>query len=89
MNQRPVVAYSSQLGMLLGFLGVSLILSGLLLSWLSSLVLEVPLMQAGDALLRPENVQFSRFANAFANVPHKTPPAPVITTVFIYLFFII
>ena len=66
MNQRPVVAYSSQLGMLLGFLGVSLIISGLLLSWLSSIVLNVPLMQAGDALLKPENVQFSRFANAFA-----------------------
>lgn len=66
MNQRPVVAYSSQLGMLLGFLGVSLIFSGLLLSWLSSLVLEVPFLQAGDALLKPENVQFSRFANAFA-----------------------
>ena len=66
MNQRPVVAYSSQLGMLLGFLGVSLIVSGLLLSWLSSMVLNVPLLQAGDALLKPENVQFSRFTNAFA-----------------------
>lgn len=66
MNQRPVVAYSSQLGMLLGFLGVSLIVSGLLLSWLSSMMLNVPLMQAGDALLKPENVQFSRFANAVA-----------------------
>lgn len=66
MNQRPVVTYSSQLGMLLGFLGVSLILSGLLLSWLSSVLLHVPFLQAGEALLKPENVHFSRFANALA-----------------------
>ncbi len=30
------------------------------------MMLNVPLMQAGDALLKPENVQFSRFANALA-----------------------
>ncbi|MFY8024007.1 MAG: CPBP family intramembrane glutamic endopeptidase [Sediminibacterium sp.] len=65
MNQKPVVAYSSQFAMLLGFLGVGLILSGLLMSWITSVILRVPFFQVPEALLRPENVQFSRFANAF------------------------
>lgn len=65
MNQKPVIAYPSQLAMLLGFLGVGLIVSGLLMSWLSSIVLQVPFLQVPQALLKPENVQFSRFSNAF------------------------
>ncbi len=64
MNQKPVLAYSSQFALLLGFLGVGLILSGLLMSWLSSMVLNVPFLQVPAALMKSENVQFSRFANA-------------------------
>lgn len=64
MNQKPLVAYSSQFALLLGFLGVGLILSGLLMSWLSAMILNVPFLQVPDALIKPENVQFSRFANA-------------------------
>jgi membrane protease YdiL (CAAX protease family) len=64
MNQKPVIAYPSQFAMLLGFLGLGLIVSGLLMSWLSSIVLNVPFLQVPEALLKPENVQFSRFANA-------------------------
>lgn len=64
MNQKPVVPYSSQFALLLGFLGVGLILSGLLMSWLSSIILNVPFLQVPSALIKPENVQFSRFANA-------------------------
>lgn len=64
MNQKPVVAYSSQFALLLGFLGVGLILSGLLMSWLTAVLLHVPFLQVPEALMKPENVQFSRFANA-------------------------
>jgi len=64
MNQKPVLAYSSQFALLLGFLGVGLILSGLLMSWLSSIILNVPFLQVPAALMKPENVQFARFANA-------------------------
>lgn len=64
MNQKPVIAYPSQFALLLGFLGVGLLLSGLLMSWLSSVILNVPFLQVPDALMKPENVQFSRFANA-------------------------
>ncbi len=63
MNQKPVVGYGSQFALLLGLLGVCLIMSGLLMGLLVGQLLNLPLLKAADALLKPQNIQLSRIVN--------------------------
>lgn len=74
MNQKPVVPYTSQFAMLLGFTGASFIIGALLLGWVAADILKVPSSKIADALIKPENVQFSRIANTlFAFVSFFIP----------------
>lgn len=63
MNQKPVVPYSAQFAMLLGFTGAGLVMAALFFGWIAADMLQVPSTKLAEALLKPENVQFSRIAN--------------------------
>jgi membrane protease YdiL (CAAX protease family) len=63
MDQKPTVNYASQFAFLLGLMGVGMILSSLLISFVSAQVLHVPYKQALKLLNLPQNVGLSRLLN--------------------------
>ncbi len=67
MNQKSVIGYGSQFAILLGLLGAGLMLSGLLMGLVTAQLLHLPISKAGDALLKPENLQLSRLLNVLAS----------------------
>jgi membrane protease YdiL (CAAX protease family) len=63
MDQKPVISYLSQLAFLLGLVGVSMVLCGGVLGLIASSVMNVPVKEFGQAIIRPENANISRLLN--------------------------
>jgi membrane protease YdiL (CAAX protease family) len=66
MRQKPFAGYGSQFGLLLALFGISLILGSLLVGFIASQLFNVPLSEAGNALLKPQNMQMARLLNTLA-----------------------
>ncbi len=67
MNEKSVIGYGSQFAILLGLLGVGFILSGLVMGLVTAQLLNLPMHKAGEALLKPENIQLARVFNVVAS----------------------
>ena len=78
MSQKPLLGYGSQFGLLLALLGVSLILGSLLIGFIASQIFNVPLLQAGNELLNPKNVQMARLLNTAATAISFFLPALIV-----------
>jgi membrane protease YdiL (CAAX protease family) len=60
MDQKPVINYPSQLALLLGLLGISMVLFSATAALIGSSVMHVPVKQFGQAILLPENANLAR-----------------------------
>ena len=78
MSQKPQLGYGSQFGLLLALLGVSLILGSILIGFIAAQVFNVPLLQAGNELLKPDNVQMARLLNTAATAISFLLPALIV-----------
>lgn len=78
MRQKPLVGYGSQFALLLALLGVLLILGSLLIGFIASQVFNVPLLKAGNELLKPQNVQMARLLNTAATAISFFLPALIV-----------
>jgi membrane protease YdiL (CAAX protease family) len=81
MRQKPLVGYGSQFALLLALLGVLLILGSLLIGFIASQVFNVPLLQAGNELLKPQNVQMARLLNTAATAISFFLPALIVAKI--------
>ncbi len=72
------MGYGSQFGLLLAFLGVSLILGSFLVGLIASQLFHVPILQAGNELLKSENVQVTRLLNTVATAISFFLPALIV-----------
>jgi len=63
MNQKPILNYASQFALLLGLLGVCLIVSSFSMGLIAAQVLNKPLLQAANELIKPENANLARLLN--------------------------
>ena len=81
MNQKPLVGYGSQFALLIGIFGVSLILSSLLMGFVAAQVLNKPLLQAGNELLKPENANLARVLNTVATLISFFIPAWIVAKI--------
>lgn len=66
MKQKPFVSYASQFALLLGFLGVCIIISSLLMGWMAAQALHKPFLEGATALLMPENANLARLLNTIS-----------------------
>lgn len=67
MNQKTVINYPSQLAILLGLIGVLMIICGVVIGFIGSAAMHVPLADFGKAILRPENADLSRLLNTITS----------------------
>ncbi len=81
MNQRPLVGYGSQFALLIGLLGVCLFLSSILMGFIAAEVLNKPLLQAGNELLKPENANLARVLNTVATLISFFLPALIVAKI--------
>jgi membrane protease YdiL (CAAX protease family) len=81
MRQKPFAAYGSQFGLLLALLGISLIFGSLLVGFIASQVFKLPLLEAGNALLKPQNMQMARLLNTLATGISFFLPAVVLARI--------
>lgn len=81
MNQKPLVGFGSQFALLIGIFGVSLVLSSFLMGFIAAEVLNKPLLQAGNELLKPENVNLARVLNTVATFISFFIPAWIVAKV--------
>ncbi len=68
MNQKPQLTYPMQFALLIGLMGVFIVISGLLVTFLGSQMMHVPFSQVGTQINKPEYVNVSRLLNTLASV---------------------
>ncbi|MDE3253095.1 MAG: CPBP family intramembrane metalloprotease [Bacteroidota bacterium] len=67
-NQKPKVNYPSQLAFLLGFMGVSMVLSAFLIPLIGGMLMHVSFQQALVKINLPENANIARLLNTLASL---------------------
>lgn len=67
-NQKPKVNYPSQLAFLLGFMGVSMVLSAFLIPLIGGMLMHVSFQQTLVRINLPENANIARFLNTLASL---------------------
>jgi membrane protease YdiL (CAAX protease family) len=81
MDQKNSINYPLQFAILLGLLGIFIILSSVLVMFLGSTMLHVPLKQVIAAMNRPENADISRFLNTTASLLAFLLPALILARI--------
>ncbi|HVZ24731.1 MAG TPA: type II CAAX endopeptidase family protein, partial [Sediminibacterium sp.] len=66
-TERPVINYPLQFAFLVGLMGVSILLSALLIPLIGSMVLHVPFLQVLTMINQPEHANLARWMNTLAS----------------------
>ena len=81
MHQKPSLSYPSQFALLLGFMGVFIVISAVMVPFLGSFLLGVPVLQVLPAMNRTENADISRLLNTLASLLAFLLPALILARI--------